>query len=459
MKKLVSIILSFLFIYSMAYMALPHSIAALWSNRLWTNALWTNGMWTNGMWVNGFVSNGMENYCIVAVNDTGLYYFTWWNPIPLWWYETSVDEPFKSVAVSANCKYVVVGDNSGDNTDSGYVYYFADADEKNGLVTEFTWMSVDLGGPIEPGMLDVSDDGDYVVAGVPTTTIDFFGDCITRSGLRQSPTWFEEPLDGTVEILTVDMSSNGKYVAAGGADSDSGFVVFYKDAWSGPDSKWIAPGWPTVTDISMAVSDIAVSDDGYAVAAVEEDGLYYWADATSPIGESYYSWMNEGPYSSVDMSSDGDEVVAGKMMTGTIFWRDARDLPGPVEEAAWNKLVGEEVLNVAISDDGNIMVASTNLGTASENKAHFFASDGSLIGEFDLEQRSPLVSMSGDGSIVAVGGPGGLYVFRITKAPPVGGEILPIDIGAVLVTNLYHFIVALLVVAALIVILVKMRKR
>ncbi|NWG09024.1 MAG: hypothetical protein HXX80_01710 [Nitrososphaerales archaeon] len=82
------------------------------------------------------------------------------------------------------------------------------------------------------------------------------------------------------------------------------------------------------------------------------------------------------------------------------------------------------MLDVAISDDGSIIAATTQTGVAPDYKVYFFTSDGSLISQFELEQFSPILSMSGDGSIVAVGGPGwdSLYVFRVRL--PVGGELV-----------------------------------
>jgi hypothetical protein len=124
------------------------------------------------------------------------------------------------------------------------------------------------------------------------------------------------------------------------------------------------------------------------------------------------------------MSADGDEVIAGTaplFPCGLHFWADARERNGSDQVENWTKVEGEIILDVAMSDDGGIIAASAET-VESNYTAYFFKSDGNMIGEFDLLQHSPLVSMSGNGSITAIGGPGfdSLYVFGmvVDTTPP-----------------------------------------
>ncbi|MEM3705654.1 MAG: hypothetical protein QXX59_07000 [Candidatus Bathyarchaeia archaeon] len=88
----------------------------------------------------------------------------------------------------------------------------------------------------------------------------------------------------------------------------------------------------------------------------------------------------------------------------------------------WTRREGEIVWDVAISSNGGLIAAAAQAPDESNNTAYFFKSDGTMIANFDLPQFSPLISMSGDGMITAVAGPGydSLYVFQtvVDITPP-----------------------------------------
>ena len=217
-------------------------------------------------------------------------------------------------------------------------------------------------------------------------------------------------------------------------DSPEGLVAFYKDA----DTKngWVEPDWSV--EISGIIVDVAVSDDGYAVAAatyhpIVYRTLYYWANAKSLADEPEATWRNGGVFYSVDMSSDGDSVVAvgGDPFIEPFlhFWSGARSLTGEQDES-WTALQYEdsEFGGAVISDDGSIIVATISISESEwHHYIYFFTPDGTVIEYFTLDSKCSLVSISGDGSTVAVGGPGpdSIYVYKVTKPAPVGGIILP----------------------------------
>jgi len=165
---------------------------------------------------------------------------------------------------------------------------------------------------------------------------------------------------------------------------------------------------------------LALSNDGYAVVAIDiaYGSLYYWANATTLSEDPNATWTNDGAFGSVDMNADGDNVVAGGGVVplSLHFWTNARELEGTQTEN-WTRLESVYVFDVAISYDGSLIAASGYNGTS--YKAYFFESDGTMIAEFDLLQFSPFVSMSGDGGVTAVAGPGfdSLYVF-VPEFPP-----------------------------------------
>lgn len=437
MNRFVLIVLLLSLFLTSFQMVLPSSFAQTYI----VGELWVNPMAVNDLAVS------KDGSCIVAVNNTGIYYFTRNNPNPKWWYPTAEGENFLSVAVSANGNYVVAGN------DIGYILYFNNAKNRVGEQASPTWTSEDLGGAVERKTLDISDNGEYVVVRGTGTAVYYFSECTTKTGTNrgyQYRIW----LSDAVEVYAVDMSSDGKYIVAGGPDVDgAGFVMFRKDAWAGSDDE--SPTW-YVGDLDGEIVDVAVSDDGYAVVAVTyavPKTLYYWADASSYADSPSATWTAEESFSSVDMNSDGDKVVAGvKIFPECLhFWSNARELTGTTE-ADWVRLEGLRVLDVAISDDGNLIVATTSEGDGSTYKAYFFTSDGTLIKETVLDQYSPIISMSEDGGLVAVGGSelDSLYVY-VVEPVPVGGEVIPTNISA----SLIHILTFILIIASLIGILTK----
>ena len=369
-------------------------------------------LWNNSMSVNDVAVSKDGNY-IAAVNDTGVYYFASNNSSPKWWYLSPT--AILSVAMSADGEYVVAGDYNG------YIHYLNDSMATTGQRLSSTWKSIDLGKGVERGTLDMSDDGEYVVTGGTGITIWYFAGCRGRSGSNEQPTWSDFISPAEPEIQAVDMSSDGKYVAAGGEYWEgyfTGYVVFYKNANTAPYPT--EPDWLSITpSINNIIGDLALSDDGYAVVATDEatiGTLYYWANATELSGDPNATWTNNGTFNCVDMSADGDEVVAGTappLPCGLHFWTGARGRSGSDQVENWTRLEGEVVFDVAMSDNGGVIAAATMTGITPDYKAYFFKSDGSMIGEFDLPYPTPFVSMSGNGSIVAMGGPGldSLYVF------------------------------------------------
>jgi WD40 repeat protein len=402
--------------FSMAYVK-SSSVEVKASDSIDTSKIYgVEMLWNNSMSVND-VAVSKDGKYIAAVNGSGLYYFAWDNSTPRWWCWSY--GAFISVAISADGEYVVAGDNSG------YIYYFNESRATTGERTDPTWMSVDLGGPVERGTVDMSDDGEYTVVGGTGTSLYYFAQCRTRIGnpYGEEPTWTRFIM--AWDVLAVDMSPDGKYVAAGGTNSSVGFVIFYSNA-SGATAPY-EPTWDSWSSVGGQILDLAVSDDGYSVVAVDEGPipltLRYWANATNLSGDPNATWTRNWAFHCVEMSADGDEVIAGTALypCGLHFWADARERSGYDQVENWTRHEGETIHDVAMSDNGGIIAASAE--TAESNyTAYFYKSDGNVIGEFELPQSSPLVSMSGNGNITAIGGPSldSLYVFRmiLDTTPP-----------------------------------------
>ena len=362
--------------------------------------------WNNSMAVNDVTVSKDGNY-IAAVNDTGLYYFALNNSNPKWWYLPQLNTSFMSVRVSADGEYVVAG------TSDTYLYYFNDSRVRSGRQIFSTW-STNVGDSVEKEMLDMSDNGEYVVVRARDGVADlyYFAGCRGRSGTSEAPTWHNS--FNVIDFRAVLISSDGRYVAVAATNYTKGnFVYFYKDANVTPYPT--NPSWIATTSLNTPIGDLALSDDGYAVVAVDEYvALYYWANATALSGMLWpnATWMNPGIFWRVDISDDGSNVVTASSVH---FWANARERQRNQTED-WVKLESVGVWDVAISEDGRIIAAPTGAET------YFFKSDGSIIGKFNLPQCCFFVSMSGNGSIIAVGNyiHHGLYVFKTLEdsTPP-----------------------------------------
>lgn len=389
-------------------------------------------LWNNAMPVDDLAVSRDGSY-IAVVNSTGLYFFNSHNPVVRWWYLTTwgtTGEQFMSVAISGDGDYVIVGNNT-----KGAIYYFDGGDTRTGLQPSGSWKWVSKqfaisGGnsDVERRTIDISDDGQFVVVGGTGSDVYYFFGCTSRSGIGNSWDWssFRPAL-----VDAVDMSPNGKYVAAGGASP--GEVAFYADAnVAGGASR--TPTWYCERNIGHIV-DIAVSDDGYAVAAVSQPAptLHYWSNAKSLTGQPLNTWNRTYGFGCVDLSSNGDNVVTGSSVTGSLhFWDDARTLSGKDIAETWTRVPIESVYDVGINDNGNIIAAVVPFGDG-PSEVYFYTGSGDLIAHFTHPPGLDKLSMSGNGGITAVGGKStdSLYVFEIPIV--VGGEVFPTLVAGQLV--------------------------
>ncbi len=360
---------------------------------------------------------------VVAVNGTGVYYYASENSNPRWWYLAKLADSFVSVAISANGRYVVASNRTAD------ILYFANSDTRTGLQASATWTGMTASIRTNRDALDISDDGENVAAWTDCFDghVYYYNASTTKTGSRPW-TWIDVNIPNTANTTYLDMSADGRYIAIGGKNNSEGFVVFYKNANMSPFPT--APNWDAWSRLGAPIQDVKVSDDGYSVAAVSSlfGTLYYWRNATTLTGDPPTAWNDTTPYSSVDIDSTGDKVVTGKppiSACGIHFWSGARTLTGQDPPEAWIRHEGEAIADVAISDDGRVIATARCVQVP--HVAYFYYSDGTSIGEHNLQAFSDIVSISGDGGIVAIGGSppttDSLYVFKIRLV--VGGELLP----------------------------------
>jgi hypothetical protein len=430
------------------------------------------------MFVND-VAVSTDGQYIAAVNNTAIAFFSRGSSTPLWWYNNIDAERFLSVAISADGDQVIVGNSSEVGGKTGSIYYFDNCHGRSGLQANdsYDWTSAHFFNAMNPDVerrtIDISANGEFVVVGGTGDSLYYFRDCTSKSGAGENWDW---QLSFGDEILAVDMTPDGRYVAfGGGVFSGNGFVAFTgnADLLGPPGSHYI--NWTCV--VGSWIIDIAISNDGYAVAAVGNPvtTLHYWADAKSLSGTPQINtWNNTSPFSSVDVDSSGNRVVAGRgfylPLTTLHFWDGARSMNGMNISETWTRLDGLAVSDVGIDDRGEVIVATSQIldGVIVATSqildgvivptfrppighgfnTNFFTADGSLIANFTIDAPGWVVSVAGDGNTAAVGTfglPGTLYIYGITIIVPVGGELLAVDKLAFFAP---YMIVATLIVAA-----------
>ena len=168
------------------------------------------------------------------------------------------------------------------------------------------------------------------------------------------------------------------------------------------------------------------------VAASEHDlSVHYWANAKSLTGNPASTWWGgvDVSFSSVDISSNGDSVIAGAAYpSGVYFWSGARGLSGKPQSPSWIYTTEIGIHDVAINDAGDYMAAAQSY--MEPHKAYFFGRAGDLKWSFDLDNPSLVVSISGDGGTLAVGTSAANTGYLLStgyssRQGPVGGIVMP----------------------------------
>jgi len=344
----------------------------------------------------------------------------------------SSPENLHSVAVSADGNSVVAG---GDV----HVFFWKNAVSRS-LDTAPTWTSVSVG-RIDKRCLDISDDGDYVLAGSKgygsSPAVLYWAGAGGKSGVDVEYTW-RHPEGGGPAVEAADLSGNGDYAVVGFSGADVGY-------WNNARTRLgdQAPDW--LSTEAQDVTGVAVSDDGNFVAASGMLGggaVYYWAGATALTDDPPTSWNADFPqtveFLSVDMSCDGNSVVAGAETNNMVyFWSGARTLTGKPQTPSWTYATAGDVEEVAINEAGTYMAAATAVFDDSGGSVYFLDNAGRMKWSTPYQLDGTVTSMSicCDGGTLAVGTPSSsAYLFDTGFSTPCCGGGGPVG-GVVVAVN------------------------
>jgi WD40 repeat protein len=390
-------------------------------------------IWSDPVDTNDIALSADGQYVVVGT-DEGVRFYGRSSPIPLWIY--SGGTTITSVAISADGSYAAAGT-------LGKIYFWADAKSLTGNPPP-TWTSVQVtGGYFEHRCLAISADGNYVAACGTGENVFYWADATGKSGSNIATTWMEYLAD---QVEAIAISDDGNHVAAAGFDvneGSEGVLGYWNNAISLTGHS--KPTWKgQVTD--EAFGDVAISNDGNYVAVaggapVGTSTVYYWAGATtrSTLSESY-TWFGGVDIisTSVDMSCDGDSVIAGARIqdtglpTGSVyFWGGATNLSGN-PAPSWTYPTVAPVEDVAINDAGTYMAA---VDYEIPDTLYFFDRQGNVLWQ-DVHISGQVLSISCDGRTLAVGHypEDTAYLLDTGYSSPCCGEVEPVG-GVVMPAN------------------------
>ncbi|WP_455369742.1 WD40 repeat domain-containing protein [[Eubacterium] cellulosolvens] len=414
-------------------------------------------LWDDAVSTNDMALSKDGKYVVVASGQEVRYYGPE-SGTPLWKKQLGT-APFGvvSVAISADGDCVAAGTSYPGG---GEVYFWKNARTRTTSTADPTWNSVNLEGGIYHRCLDISDDGNYVVACGTGMWVFYWANAKGRSTTIEPTSWKSEYF---VHVRAVDLSSDGDYVVAGVYSSigSTPAVAYWKNARSltgDPQAyDWLS------TEPDNEVVDVAISDDGdYVSAATQRDSsVHYWAGAKNLNGDPSSQWWGgqDVSFTSVDMSSDGDSVIAGSegLTPKVYFWGAANTLTGKPQSATWTYTADNGIHDVGINALGDFMVAAQSIMIP--HKVFFFDRVGDLKWSFELDKSSHVVSISSNGDTVAVGTqePATAYLLDTgySSLAPVGGIVVPTNSFAILTP---YLTLAGLIVAVSTVYFIKRRK-
>jgi len=424
-------------------------------------------LWSDAVGTNDIALSKDGNYVAVASGNQ-LRFYGRSSSTPIWTF-TAPSGTVESVAISANGDCVVAGEYVSSG--SGGIAFWKNARSQTGTPSP-TWSSVDLKGGIFRGCLDISDDGNNVVACGTGRWVFYWANAKGRSTTSESVSWQSI---WYWQVEEVDLSSDGDYVAAGVKTSSAPAIygaAYWKNAKTLTGNPQ-APDWLS-TEPADRVTGIAVSDDGnyVAVATGSTLSVHYWANAKSLTGDPAHTWYyGSGTYfSSIDMSSDGNSVIAGGSgrvpvniapqkgdtskaalggVTGGVvyFWSGAKGLTGKPQNPTWTYTTEANIHDVAIDDVGTYMAADANILIPGE--VYFFNSGGTLLWSYPIDIADK-VSISGDGGTLAVGTSAANTGYLLSTGFSSGNLPNPVG-GLVIPTNKTEILAPFLAVAGLIV--------
>ena len=274
------------------------------------------------------------DYAAIGSYDNKFYLFSKDSSTPLWSYEAG--DNANCVALSSDGEYLAAGCADGEPT----VFLF----QKDSSDPVWTCeVEEDIYGDKGVERIDISADGDYIVAGSSNDKMYFFHKD------SSTPQW-TYTCDSSVRAIS--MSSDGEYIAMGSADKK--LRLFNKNS-STPE--WTFSAGDTVGRVS-------ISADGEYIAAVSYDKHVYLFNKDSSI--PIWTYDSGVKMRGVSISSDGRYIAASDENGRVYLFEKESSTP------KWEYTTGAVVHFVSLSGDGFYLVVGSY-----DDSVYFFSTENS----------------------------------------------------------------------------------
>lgn len=254
-------------------------------------------------------------------------------------------------------------------------------------------------------LVEISSDGNYIAAiNDAQNTLYFFN----KSG--SEPLW-----TATQFSQGLDISSNGSYIVATGGGGNTKFSIFHK---SSP-----TPIWTYIGDIDKG--------DFFKDATISADGMYIAVGTSGAHGSSPYParvflfnrmsnsplWIYEitgdSSVPNVEISADGNIIAISTVInysySNVLLFNRSGTIP------IWNFTTPDKIQDIAISSDGNHIVA----GCRDEHLYCFEKSSSVPLWSYNAQSIVKSVDVSSDGNYIVAGSSEGVYMFHKSSSTPI----------------------------------------
>ena len=235
----------------------------------------------------------------------------------------------------------------------------------------------------------------------------------------------QEPLWSVPDqVFDLDFSKDGSLIVISTGDA---LKVYSSD---GSLLWWYSKPSYTVTAVAVSCGGEAVAAAFYSVSNFDSR-ILYWSGASILSGSPEPMWNSTNLYGEIgaealDISCSGEQVVAVGTGPNLYYWNESSSRSGGEQDATWHGFLGEDLVSVRISDDGDrLAILYHSIGRDGELALYWYEGALHASGPVDPTAFTRIslsnnvidsaLSMSGDGRYVVVsyntlGGSGLAYI-------------------------------------------------
>lgn len=303
------------------------------------------------------------------------------------------EDRLRSVAISSDGNFIVVGTGESSNPDVGCIYLF------NRSSSIPLW-NYSIGTNVNS--VDISSNGDYIVAGGLDNQVYLFNKS------SSIPLWNFSAGTG---IDSVAITQDGKLIVASGGYTPKVWL-FHRSSST--------PLWNYTYFSTSYNNRVRISSDGsFIVAAFDYFIALFVRSNSTPVWQ-YSTGAESGAQqfiSSLDMNSIGNYFVVGSKNHKIYRFNVANATP------IWKYTTGGEINSVAISSDGNYVIAGGN-----DRHLYFFnASNPTPFKYIKTTYSVNSIAISDDFNYISAGDSSGLIYLVNTTNDWSLSRIIPLE--------------------------------